>query len=57
MTDQPVGLSVMRNEDTGHEIGIIYCVVCETVLNVDSVPEVRYVDEAWMNEHGWRKAE
>ena len=32
---------------------MIWCVVCEYVLNIDKKTNIEWVTEKWLNEHGW----
>jgi len=54
---QPIDVSVMKHEGKDIELGIVFCCVCDTVLNFDEEPKVEYVNGSWMTEHGFTQEE
>lgn len=51
---QPVVLTEFVHKTHKIKATSVHCAVCEIVLNIDKKCKVGYVDEAWMNKHGWK---
>ena len=51
---QPVVIKKFAHKKKKISIEMIYCAICEFVLNLDKDCKIDYVDEAWMKKRGWK---
>jgi len=50
----PHNITVMeRKKKPKAVLKVVWCVKCEFVKNVDSIPKIKWVGKKWMKDHGW----
>ena len=51
----PIDTAIAKKDDI--EVKMVWCVVCENVLNLTDDIEIQWVTEKWLNQRGWHAAE
>ena len=51
--EQPINKAEMIHRKTGHEVTIVYCAVCDMVLNTEEDTTTRTVPEQWLIDRGY----
>lgn len=56
-TTNPIHITTLQKKDKNGkmlEADIGWCVVCETVLNIEEDAAIEWVGQEWLDEHGWK---